>query len=57
MKYKEYLRQRQELSDKAQALINEGKTEEAEAVMNDITALDQRYEERSEERRVGKECL
>ena len=38
MKYEEYLRQRQELSDKAQALINEGKTEEAEAVMNDITA-------------------
>lgn len=45
MKYEEYLRQRQELSDKAQALINEGKTEEAEAVMNDITALDERYEE------------
>lgn len=45
MKYEEYLRQRQELSDKAQALINEGKTEEAEAVMNDITALDARYEE------------
>lgn len=45
MNYEEYLRQRQELSDKAQALINEGKTEEAEAVMNDITALDGRYEE------------
>lgn len=45
MKYEEYLRQRQELSDKAQTLINEGKTEEAETVMNDITALDQRYEE------------
>lgn len=45
MKYEEYLRQRQELSDKAQTLINEGKTEEAEAVMNDITALDERYEE------------
>lgn len=27
MKYEEYLRQRQELSDKAQNLINEGKTE------------------------------
>lgn len=45
MKYEEYLRQRQELSDKAQNLINEGKTEEAETVMNDITALDKRYEE------------
>ncbi len=45
MNYEEYLGQRQELSDKAQTLINEGKTEEAEAVMNDITALDQRYEE------------
>ena len=45
MNYEQYLKQRQELSDKAQTLINEGKTEEAEAVMNDITALDQRYEE------------
>ena len=44
MKYEEYLRQRQELTDKAQALIGEGKTEEADAVMNDIKALDQKYE-------------
>lgn len=45
MKYEEYLRQRQELTDKAQALISEGKTEEADEVMNDIKALDQKYEE------------
>lgn len=45
MKYEEYLKQRQELADQAQVLINEGKTEEAEAVMNDITTLDQKYED------------
>lgn len=44
MKYEDYLKQRKELSDKAQALIDDGKTEEADAVMNDITALDAKYE-------------
>ena len=29
MNYEQYLKQRQELSDKAQTLINEGKTEAA----------------------------
>lgn len=45
MKYEEYLKKRQELSDQAGVLIEEGKTEEADAVMKEIEELDGKYED------------
>ena len=45
MNKKEYLAQRQALLDEAEAMIGEGKTEDANAKMKDIEALDNKWEE------------
>lgn len=45
MKKEDYLAQRQALLDEAEAMIGEGKTEEANAKMKDIEELDNRWEE------------
>ena len=45
MNYDEYLKKRQELLNKAKKFIDEGKTQEADEVMNDIKDLDEKYEE------------
>lgn len=45
MNKKEYLAQRQALLDEAEAMIGEGKTEDANAKMKDIETLDNKWEE------------
>ena len=45
MKKEEYLAQRQALLDEAEAMIGEGKTEDANAKMKDIEELDNKWEE------------
>lgn len=44
MKYEVYMSKRNELFDKAQNLIDESKVDEANAVMEEITALDNQYD-------------
>lgn len=44
MTYQEYLNKRKELMDAAQGLIKEGKFDEADAKMNEVTALDERWD-------------
>ena len=44
MNYQEYLNKRKELMDAAQALIADGKFDEADAKMNEVTALDERWD-------------
>lgn len=44
MNKKEYLEKRQQLMNEAQQLINEGKTAEAEAKMQEVTALDEKWD-------------
>lgn len=44
MKYQEYLDKRKNLLDSAQALINEGKYEEAEAKAKEVEALDDQWD-------------
>lgn len=44
MNKEQYLAKRQELMNEAQQLINEGKTKEAEAKMNAVTALDEEWD-------------
>lgn len=44
MTYQEYLNQRKTLMESAQALINEGKFDEAEVKANEVTALDERWD-------------
>ena len=45
MKKEEYLAQRQALLDEAEAMIGEGKTEDANAKMKDIEELDNKWGE------------
>lgn len=44
MNYQEYLKKRKEMMDEVQSLINSGKFEEADAKMNEVTALDERWD-------------
>ena len=44
MTYQEYLNQRKTLMDSAQALIDEGKFDEAEAKTGEVSALDERWD-------------
>ena len=45
MNKEQYLAQRKALLDEAEAMIGEGKTDEANAKMKDIEALDNKWEE------------
>lgn len=47
MKYQDYLDKRKSLMDSAQALINEGKFEEAEAKAKEVEALDNQWDEQA----------
>ena len=44
MNYQEYLEKRKEMMDEAQSLISAGKFEEADAKMNEVSALDERWD-------------
>lgn len=44
MNYQEYLNKRKELMNASQSLIAEGKFDEADAKMNEVTALDERWD-------------
>lgn len=44
MNYQEYVNKRQELMDSAQGLISEGKFDEADAKLNEVKALDERWD-------------
>lgn len=45
MKFKEYQEKRQNLINEAEQLINDGKTEDANAKMEEIKELDNKWEE------------